>query len=279
MWHVTQNMNHVVDTKMQHKNFLIIWIIFTALFIFGFGKDAKAQYDCDGTACSCEEYCSYFGLDAAQCTCTANTDTGYDTSGTAAAGSVCTQAANWYSMDSCAIGSTCNADGICETSWIGSIGDTLGIGQGTTDGTSTSTSGLPLGVGGGYTNTGDVYTQSGGYTSTSGGTYSMGTAAVCQGQIIGGVCFPAQTGLPDPQGGISQILANLFSWIMGIFTTLAIIAFVVSGIQYLTAAGSEDQLETAKRNATWSFVGVLVGLSGFVIIRAVAGFLSGTGLF
>lgn len=97
--------------------------------------------------------------------------------------------------------------------------------------------------------------------------------------MVAGVCFPSQTNLPDPPGGINQILANLFSWLMGIFTTLAIVAFVISGIQYVTSAGDEHQIQTAKRNAQWSIVGVLVGLSGFVIIQAVARALSASGMF
>jgi hypothetical protein len=62
---------------------------------------------------------------------------------------------------------------------------------------------------------------------------------------------------------------------MGLFTTLAVIAFVVSGIQYFVAAGSSEMMETAKRNATYALLGILIGLSGFVIIKAIAAALSG----
>ena len=64
---------------------------------------------------------------------------------------------------------------------------------------------------------------------------------------------------------------------MGIFTTLAVLAFVLSGIQYLTSAGNEEMMETAKRNAIFSILGIVVGLSGFVIVKAIAAALSGTG--
>ncbi len=97
------------------------------------------------------------------------------------------------------------------------------------------------------------------------------------GEKIGGVCFPAGTGLPETP--ISVILENLFSWLMGLFTTLAVMAFVVSGVQCLTAAGNEDLMESGKRNVQYSMLGVLVGLSGFVIVRAIAAALSGTSIF
>lgn len=94
---------------------------------------------------------------------------------------------------------------------------------------------------------------------------------------IGGVCFPANTGLASTS--ISGIITNLFYWLMGLFTTIAVIAFVISGIQYLTSAGDEDMMQVAKRNAKYSLLGVLIGLSGFVIVKAIAAALSGSYLF
>ena len=93
------------------------------------------------------------------------------------------------------------------------------------------------------------------------------TASTCSGETIGGICFPTDTGLPDTP--IANILSNLFSWIMGLFSALCVMAFVISGIQYLTSAGDMELIKKAKNNAQWSIVGVLVGLSGFVIVKAI----------
>lgn len=98
---------------------------------------------------------------------------------------------------------------------------------------------------------------------------------------IGGVCFPI-TNLPNPDGpngGIFEILSNLLSWLLGIFGLFAVMAFVISGIQYLTSAGDQDMLERAKRNAQYSLLGVVVGLSGFVIIKAIEAALSAQNFF
>lgn len=94
-----------------------------------------------------------------------------------------------------------------------------------------------------------------------------------------GVCFPTETGLPDPQGGMFQILGNFFSWLFAIFAFLAVGAFVISGIQYLIASGSDDMIKTAKNNMKWSLVGVIVGLSGWVILQAVFNALSANPFF
>ena len=54
-----------------------------------------------------------------------------------------------------------------------------------------------------------------------------------------GVCIPTQTGLS--QSSVEYILETFMKWLLGIFGFLTIIAFVISGIQYLTAAGDEGQ--------------------------------------
>ena len=92
-------------------------------------------------------------------------------------------------------------------------------------------------------------------------------AFACSGQPIAGVCFPTGTGLSESDA--KTIITNILKWILGIFGALAIIGFVVSGIQYLVSAGNEKSAETAKRNMTYCIIGVAVALSGFVIIQAL----------
>jgi hypothetical protein len=91
-----------------------------------------------------------------------------------------------------------------------------------------------------------------------------------------GVCFPTSTSLPDPSGGVAYIIGNVLTWILSIFGFLAIIAFIISGIQYTLSAGDEKMIDTAKRNMTWSIVGVAVALAGVVIIYAIDKMLRGT---
>jgi len=92
-----------------------------------------------------------------------------------------------------------------------------------------------------------------------------------------GVCFPDDTGLSE--ASVWVIVVNLMRWILGIFGFIAIIGFVISGIQYLTSAGNENAIETAKRNMKWSIVGVIVGLGGLTIIWAVDWALRGIAFF
>lgn len=94
---------------------------------------------------------------------------------------------------------------------------------------------------------------------------------------VGGVCFPTNTGLSEAP--VDNIITNLFVWLMGIFVTLAIIAFIISGIMYLTAYGDNAQMESAKKNAKWAVMGIIVGLSGFIVVNAISKALSGASIF
>jgi hypothetical protein len=93
-----------------------------------------------------------------------------------------------------------------------------------------------------------------------------------QGEII-----VPDTGLPSPPGGIKAILSNVLTWMLGIIGMIAIISFVISGLQYFYAAGDEKNMETAKRNLTYSIIGVIVALSGLVIVKAIDAALRGSG--
>lgn len=113
------------------------------------------------------------------------------------------------------------------------------------------------------------------YCKTGGGTTTP--AAKCDPEKFkeyAGVCFPLNTGLSETP--VSAIVINLMKWLLYLFGFLAIIAFVISGIQYLSAAGNMNMIETAKRNMTWSIVGVVVALSGLVLLTAIDALLRAT---
>jgi hypothetical protein len=74
---------------------------------------------------------------------------------------------------------------------------------------------------------------------------------------------------------IKEILANFLSWLLAIFGLVALIAFIVSGIIYMTSAGNEAQAETAKKAFVYSTIGIIVGLSGYVVISTIDALLSG----
>jgi hypothetical protein len=88
--------------------------------------------------------------------------------------------------------------------------------------------------------------------------------------------FKSPTGTNLPEGTVSGIVGNIMNWILGIVGVLGVIGFAIAGILYLTAAGDEGKIETAKKAMLYSIVGVIVALLGLVIIRAASSMLGGT---
>lgn len=82
-----------------------------------------------------------------------------------------------------------------------------------------------------------------------------------------------------PGSDLGDLLRNFMMWFLGIFGFVGIIGFLIAGFQYLLAAGDESQVEKAKVSMKWSLVGVVVGLSGFIIIYALDQFLRGVSNF
>ncbi len=77
-----------------------------------------------------------------------------------------------------------------------------------------------------------------------------------------------------PSDSIYGIISRTMNWLLAILGFIGIIGFVIAGILYLTAAGDEDQIGKAKNAMMYSIIGIVVALIGFVIIRAVEGWLT-----
>ena len=105
--------------------------------------------------------------------------------------------------------------------------------------------------------------------------YSIGSAALLMPALAAAqFVTPSDTGLPT--GSITNIITNFMKWLLGIVGVIGVIGFAIAGIMYLTAAGDDDRIKTAKKAMTMSIVGVIVALVGLVAIQAVAKFLGGT---
>lgn len=117
------------------------------------------------------------------------------------------------------------------------------------------------------------------------GEISALTQSDCLGQsadlvLYNGVCVPEGIflGLTDDKTPF-EILKTFLNWSLSIAGFVAIIAFVISGIQYLVSAGNDDIIKTAKENMMYSIVGVIVMLSGLIIINAIDRWFSGPTVF
>ncbi|MFH1968073.1 MAG: hypothetical protein ABIJ84_01655 [bacterium] len=65
---------------------------------------------------------------------------------------------------------------------------------------------------------------------------------------------------------IGQQIANAV-WI--VFTIIAVIAFVIAGILFVTSQGSPEKVATARQSFLWGIAGIVVAILAFVIITVV----------
>lgn len=109
----------------------------------------------------------------------------------------------------------------------------------------------------------------------SGNSGSFGFNVGNSGGIGSGGWNPGNlSGFGLPEGSITGIIINILDWLLFIFGLLGIIGFLISGVMYILASGNDDMIEKAKAGMKYSIIGVLVGLSGVVIIRAIDAILA-----
>jgi hypothetical protein len=61
-----------------------------------------------------------------------------------------------------------------------------------------------------------------------------------------------------------------------VFGAIAVIAFVVAGILFLTAGGAPEKIASARSAFLWGIAGVVVGIIAFSIIAIVGSMLGGS---
>lgn len=104
-------------------------------------------------------------------------------------------------------------------------------------------------------------------------------AAVSATGWVAGQANVASSKLPGATASIYGIIGNTLSWLLAVLGFIAVMGFVISGIQYLLSAGDDGMIERAKTNMKYSIVGVIVALMGFVVIKAINSWLNASDKF
>jgi hypothetical protein len=82
------------------------------------------------------------------------------------------------------------------------------------------------------------------------------------------------TGLPA--GTLTGIITSLMNWLLIIVGIVAVIAFLIAGILYLTSAGDEGRVEKAKEAMIAAIIGIIVALAGLIALNAINTWLKGS---
>lgn len=75
------------------------------------------------------------------------------------------------------------------------------------------------------------------------------------------------------QKDVFQEVVNIIAFIYSIVGGLAVIVLIIGAIMYITAAGSSERVQLAKRAITSAIIGLIIVLVAVVLINAVLGLL------
>lgn len=78
---------------------------------------------------------------------------------------------------------------------------------------------------------------------------------------------PPPGDLPDV--GLEQVILNITNWALAIVAFLSVLFIVWGGINYVTAAGNEEQVETAKRIIRYALLGLVVAGISFAAVKVI----------
>jgi len=81
-----------------------------------------------------------------------------------------------------------------------------------------------------------------------------------------------QVEIKNPLGSTSTfpaLLGNISTAVAGLIGILGVIMLIVSGVLFVTSAGSPDRVGAAKKALTYAVIGIAVGIAAQVIINTL----------
>ena len=73
-------------------------------------------------------------------------------------------------------------------------------------------------------------------------------------------CVTAPAAILSTESSLVSIVLNIANGLMAFVAGIAVITLIYGGIRYATAAGSEEQMNKAKRIIFWGIFGLIVAL-------------------
>ena len=98
-------------------------------------------------------------------------------------------------------------------------------------------------------------------------------SAFCTGAVGGFLSVVCSFGFsaagPASQSGATCFVLAIINILLAITGILAVLFLIIGGIRYITAAGNEDQVETAKENIKHAVIGLIIVILSFVVVRII----------
>lgn len=84
----------------------------------------------------------------------------------------------------------------------------------------------------------------------------------------------AHAGAISDATSFKDILANTLNFLLSIVGIIAIIMLAISGALYFFSAGDEKKMQIAKDSTKYAVIGIVMALSGLIIIKTISNLLS-----
>ena len=97
--------------------------------------------------------------------------------------------------------------------------------------------------------------------------------AFCEGEVVSVPCF-FDTGLAgtDSFGDLVLAVIQILLMVVG---SLSVLFLIIGGSRYVTAAGNEENAESAKKTMTHAIIGLVIVILSFAIITIITNILLG----
>ena len=79
-----------------------------------------------------------------------------------------------------------------------------------------------------------------------------------------------------PSSTPKSIVANLLLYLLAIFTALSVLSFAIYGLMFLFGGANKDMADSARKGVQYSLTGIVIGLSGYIVIRLISELLTGS---
>lgn len=76
---------------------------------------------------------------------------------------------------------------------------------------------------------------------------------------------------------LERIYCNVYHWAFYIAGTIVFIYLLYGGFLFLTSAGDEEKISTARKTITWAVAGVAIVVATYALLRLLQGVISETG--
>jgi len=88
------------------------------------------------------------------------------------------------------------------------------------------------------------------------------------------IATPVTIANPITTSDFSKIIENTLLWVLGVAGSIALFMLIVGGVMYITSAGDEQKVATAKKIFNFTIIGLILILISYSIIVTVTDILT-----